>query len=727
MDNGKILYQGKPINKYYINNLDLLEGKYNLANSNLPHKEVVSVQVLENHQPIKMLDSLIYSDQAAINIKLKNEYTFTGQAIIGTGFRPLLLDANITPMVFTKKKQMISSYQTNNTGNNIATQLKTLTINDFIDKAEQNDTKQDWLGITKLSTPNFSEQLWLDNNIHVLTTNYLQKLKRDYELRINLSYINDYQQQQGYTNTQFLTSTDTIELFETSYNQLYTNNLETNLTIQKNTNRNFLKNQLQFQGFWDSQRGNVISNNSPLTQNLSNPYFKLSNHFKILFPLGNQIINFNSYLGLNNTPQTLQVNPGQFASTLNQSNPYDTVTLNLDLNAFYANNTFGFTKGWKQFSLNTKLGFQFEKQHLDSNITTASVTDKNTDFSNNLDFTRSKLYALVNTQFKSKAWHVVLKAPINIHTYKIADKTLHKGQDLNRITFEPNASLNYDFTSFWRLRSSVNLSNRFGGINQVYYNYTLKNYRTLERIDAPLPEMKTIGCTFQLTYRNPLKSVFFNFSYNKNNTENNLLYNTTITDNGATELEALEQNNMRTDESFNSRISKFIGRINTNTSFSTTCNIQKSQQVLNAEITDIKNTIWVFEGKIDTDITKYLNTELKSTWQVANNNIQEQNNKNIIQQFHLFSLNIYPTDHQYFGIKTEYIKNNLFSENAKNLFANLEYRYTWEAKNIDFEVQWHNVFNTKTYKTVSIDTYSYIETNFNLRPSQILFKVRFTL
>jgi hypothetical protein len=39
---GKILYQGKAINKYYIEGLDLLEGKYNLANDNLPYQEVSS-------------------------------------------------------------------------------------------------------------------------------------------------------------------------------------------------------------------------------------------------------------------------------------------------------------------------------------------------------------------------------------------------------------------------------------------------------------------------------------------------------------------------------------------------------------------------------------------------------------------------------------------------------------------------------------------------------------
>jgi hypothetical protein len=58
LPDGKILYQGKAINKYYIEGLDLLEGKYNLANDNLPYQEVSQVQILENHQPIKTLDSL---------------------------------------------------------------------------------------------------------------------------------------------------------------------------------------------------------------------------------------------------------------------------------------------------------------------------------------------------------------------------------------------------------------------------------------------------------------------------------------------------------------------------------------------------------------------------------------------------------------------------------------------------------------------------------------------
>lgn len=179
LNNGQILYEGTPINKYYIEGFDLLEGKYNLANENLPHKEVLRVQILENHQPIKILDSLVFSDRAALNIQLKDSHTLTGRAKTGAGFTPLLWDTNISPMLFSQKMQTIASYQTNNTGYNTASQTKTLTFEDVMGNFENNTQKQDWLTIQQLAPPTFSEKYWLDNNAHLFSTNVLQKLKRD--------------------------------------------------------------------------------------------------------------------------------------------------------------------------------------------------------------------------------------------------------------------------------------------------------------------------------------------------------------------------------------------------------------------------------------------------------------------------------------------------------------------------------------------------------------------
>lgn len=204
LPDGKVLYQGKPINKYYIEGLDLLEGKYNLANKNLPFGQVTNVQIFENHQPIRVLDSLVFSENAALNIQLKNKISFTGLLKAGIGHSPLLYEGNFTPMIFSPKQQMISSYQANNSGENISSQLKTLTIEDLIDNYENNGKPRDWLEIQQLKSPNIPEKRWLDNQSHLLTANYLYKLDKDYEIRLNASYLNESQKQLGSTKTIFL-------------------------------------------------------------------------------------------------------------------------------------------------------------------------------------------------------------------------------------------------------------------------------------------------------------------------------------------------------------------------------------------------------------------------------------------------------------------------------------------------------------------------------------------
>ena len=61
--NGQIYYKDEPIQKYYIEGLDLLEGRYNLANNNLSADAVSKVEILENHQPVKVLEYLDHANQ----------------------------------------------------------------------------------------------------------------------------------------------------------------------------------------------------------------------------------------------------------------------------------------------------------------------------------------------------------------------------------------------------------------------------------------------------------------------------------------------------------------------------------------------------------------------------------------------------------------------------------------------------------------------------------------
>src|SRR5699024_5351610 len=64
-EEGKISFNGREISKFYVENMDLLHGKYGLATNNISAKAVSIVQVLENHQPIKALREKLPTNDVA--------------------------------------------------------------------------------------------------------------------------------------------------------------------------------------------------------------------------------------------------------------------------------------------------------------------------------------------------------------------------------------------------------------------------------------------------------------------------------------------------------------------------------------------------------------------------------------------------------------------------------------------------------------------------------------
>ena len=113
---GKIRYQDLPISKFYIEGLDLLEGRYTLATRNLNIEAIRDIEILEQHQPIRALDSLVTPPNAAINLRLKSKVTFVGEAKGGGGLSPGLYLASGNVFGFQKEQQFNALGTLNNTG-----------------------------------------------------------------------------------------------------------------------------------------------------------------------------------------------------------------------------------------------------------------------------------------------------------------------------------------------------------------------------------------------------------------------------------------------------------------------------------------------------------------------------------------------------------------------------------------------------------------------------------
>ena len=727
MPGGQIKYQGEPIEKYYIEGLDLLEGRYNLANNNIAAKDVSQVQILENHQPIKMLDSLEFSERASLNIKLKREVTVSGNAELGSGFSPLLWKAKVTPMLFTKKNQAIVTYQANNTGSDVSREIRDFSIEDF-GREEYNTSKTDWLSVRQLAEPHFSQERWLDNNVHLGSANYLIRLKKDVDLKTNISYLNDAQQQIGNTQTRFFTPTDTIDLTENTINDLFMSTLQSKFILERNTNDNYIKNELEINGFWDSQRGAINTGNSQLQQQLSNPFSVIRNKLRFLHPVGNQVITFRSNTGYTEANQSLNVTPGQFELLFNDGEAYQEMQQTVETNTFFSDNTAGFTKRIQGVTVSPELGVSVKNQSLGSQITIIDTDRTETlggDFQNNLDFLSTHFYATSKFVYKKGDWNVRLTTPINLRSFDIQDTSLQENQNLSRVTFEPNLYVRNKISAFWETSISANLSNDFGDMQQLYFGFIFNNYRNLQRYNSPLPENFSQNYFWRLRFRNPLKSIFANLSYSFNQTKRNLLYSNQIGLNAATIFEAIEQDNFSNSHRIKVKTSKYFRELKTTSSLGSNFAISNREQILNGNLADVENQNLGFDLGLESDVTDWFSTSYSGNYSVLQTRFEARNFDEIQTQQHQLDLFFYLADNQYFSVNSEYYYNNISEDNQNNYFLNFNYQYTFEELGIDLNASWNNVLNTDEFVRVSNTDFSYVQSTYRLRPSQFLLSIKF--
>lgn len=726
---GRILYQGKPINKYYIEGMDLLENKYRLANDNLPADAVLQVQVIENHQPIRMLDSLVFSDRAALNIRLKNNVTATGTAHMGVGASPLLWDANLTPMLFTHKNQLIASAQANNTGANVSRQLKNISPGTVFNPLQNDDEKKDWLAIQPLSTPAFDEKRWLLNNVQLGSINYLKTLRSDYQIRLNVSYLHDYQQQRGNLRTTYYVPKDTIRLLERDYNQLYFRSLEARLTLQKNSPRRYLKNELLAKGNWDSQRGLIVLNDAPIVQKLSNPFFWLTNKFSDIFKIGTQLLTLESATTFSRTPQLLAVTPGPFAPLINDGNVYQQLTQGVLATSLVMHNSVSMTKKIGRFMLLPELGIHFEKQKLRSSLSYQDQTKSQLLpglFANNLDWFKLNAFLKLKTQYQKNTWRLDLDMPINYYHFAISDTLANNNQRVDRLIIEPRFSLNKNIGSFWTATGTLSYRNIFGELDDVYYGYLLKTYRTLQRRNVPLQNSQTFLGNVGLSYRNPLTATFGSVFYSYSLSRNNLLYQSQITSTGATEYSAIVQFNNSSVQLLTGQLSQFVKPLKTTVSTRLSWSTMARNQLVNGALINVNNQTISPNISLSTNFKKIVDLNYDYKLTLFTTQLSLAGDQRTSQQKHALNLSIYFNQKSYLIVENELYKNSLTDKTISNYFTNILFRYAIPHRKMDLETACTNLWNTASLTTGSLTSFSYIESVYELRPRQIVQKIRFS-
>lgn len=253
-DNGVIKYQGTPINHFYIENLDMLQGRYNLATDGIKADDVATVQVLENHEHVNALQDRMPPESAAINLKLKDKVkgVWTKSAALGAGgySEGMLWNATLQTMYFGKTEQHLIRYNGDNMGHGY--DEATTHYGNLSGGSPQMS------GIVGHNSSPVGNSLF--GYRHGVNLNNLAKLSDNETMNYNFNYSHNLSHGNSFSQTTYiLPDNSELLLSENISDRIHTNSADLQLTYEKNAEHLFINNTLSAYGQWNEGRGTVSS------------------------------------------------------------------------------------------------------------------------------------------------------------------------------------------------------------------------------------------------------------------------------------------------------------------------------------------------------------------------------------------------------------------------------------------------------------------------------------
>ncbi len=708
-DNGQITYQGAPIQKFYVEGMDLMDGRYVTVSRNLPHQSVASVEIYENHQPIKMLEDKMSSEQASLNIKLAKNVTMTGSGKVGIGATPFLWDVSLTPMIFSKKTQMVASYQTNNIGKDLMMFMSRMTYN-LIGSERPSETDLE-LSIQKPNTPIFDQRRYLDNSSHLANINVLFPISSTTQIRANVYYLNDLQKQSAEQKTTLYLPTDTSSYIEKLHNKLYDQQLFGTITIDRNDKSFYLNDKINFSKRWQSSTGYIINNESLRNQDLDHQPCVLSNDLRVIFPVKNHLFDFVSYNSYGITPEILEIEPGVFANLLNEGSAYMQTRQELTKNQFFTDESVSGIFTFGKTNMSAKAGVS----HLNKTANSQLMQ-----FENDVTHYFTKPYIRANFEYKRKRLTLTLNLPLSLNLVKINSKS-SQNQSLERLFFNPSLSLKMKVGDYWTFRVSGKFEQSVENFNHYYDNYILKKYNNLIVEAAPLSVSDKTRGIAKIDYKQPFISLNASLSYSYLYDRSDVMYKYFIDGNGSSVLQMVEQPNNSYYHVMNATAKKFFSPIQTTLGLKGNMIVMKNHTILNDSLVATSSVSTNLSPSMMVKVTEWLHIDYSLNWNVIVSKVGGDERGDVKYLRHNCNVLVFPGKNHLLCVTSEIYD----YQQETFLYMDFSYQYSLRKQKLDFEMKMSNIFNNDAYISYFTGAFSLMESVYKLRQREILCSVKF--
>ena len=717
-DNGVIKYQGTPINHFYIENLDMLQGRYNLATQGIKAEDVATVQVLENHEHIRSRQDQTPSEHAAINLKLKDKAKgiWSKSASLGAGLNldETLWEAMLQTMYFGKGKQHMLRYG----GDNLGRSLEMGT--DHYGFSSEGNSRM--VSLVEHSSPPIGNSLF--GYRHSINLNNLAKLTDSITINYNFNYSHNFASGHSFSKTTyFLPNGEQQLLMEDIADRTHTHSANVQLIYEMNLQQRYLKNTFSLWGRWNEGRGEILSAHQyqPLVFNETSGESSLSQalHYRSLGVTNRTYWVYRTAKGggfewtstnrVSKTPQTLII-AGEKAAHQD-----------IEITSISTNNGFSLLR-----NLRTRKWTLSTSGNLNTSYTilTSALTHPNMPVAplGDMKHLRSSVDLGPVSQYTSGAFQSKLSIPI-VLTYTALNNAVVEGEETDahrlRLYLQPSFSLQWKATDYLTFNANAHYSASETPWRKLLTANVMQNYRSLSRYRATLDNTYDAGTHFKVAFKDIFTSMFAHLEGSWQRSWSDIAYGTTLDAQAHTIVEATYMPNHSNRYILTAYGRKDIDWHTLQIELSATHLWGKSEMLRQSVLTTYRTTGYTLQGTLAFDIASGYRLDYKATWQRQRSTAPQHTfTFDELSQRAELNLRLYPS-RLFLNLHASHTHNSsLTSERKDYLFmgGSLQFKL---SKKVEFNLNGDNLTNIRSYSSRSIGDMENYYSEYYLRPLSI--------
>ena len=675
--NGRINYNGKPINRFTVEGLDLTGGKYNQLEENIKAKDVKKAEIIEHDQPIKVLQNKTFTDNIAMNIALKDSargkllHTIKPYLLVGS---PTHVGGKINTMQIGKKKQMIYDAAYDRTGENLGYSLERLaSYNDRLAAA----TLPSWHSVPILDAPIDDERLRF-NTTQKYSISHIKKNKQDAESRIEANYLRQViRQQRENTSIYNLGGESPVTTTEQNHKTMISDVFNLQWENKVNQANHYGNENISLNVSQDDGLSNI---NDTLTQRIRIPHLDLSGSLYRLFVFKESQLSWRSTADYHHGVSDLYVN-----DDCNR----------LRTNLWHTAHALSWQKNRYHWAQQYQLSLDANNIHINSDEiggNSLNLTGKFTPF----------------WQYKTATFRMSFSPDFIWKRFTYPQKTLW--------TVSPFLYLNKQMYFRNEMTAYIGYNTSTGSSTNYVLSSYRRSYRSWYISNDIIPITHSLFGKLSYDYKRPIKEIFFSVSLNANRYWMNTASDLRIVD-GNYYTSLYKQNSKSDNIGGSLYISKGFYELNLKTRLTASYNYSKGEQYSSGKAIDYTANTYTLKPSIDFspswcafsyegEFTKYDSKRQKQAISSLFDWKQTVSATATIRHIDLtFSLVHYHNELQG-GSKV----NTLLGDASA----------VWRMKKLRLSAELRNIFNKKNYvKTV----YSGISTqtdSYHLRPRELM-------